>query len=83
MEVINYSDFRAKLKYWLDKVIDDANELVIKRKSGKDLVLISLKEYNALKETNYLLSGANRDVLLNAINELEQGKGLEHNLLEE
>lgn len=82
MEIINYTDFRSNLKHWLDKVIEDASELVIKRKSGHDLVLISLEEYNSLKETNYLLTGANRDVLLEAVKELEEGKGTRQALIE-
>ena len=82
MEIVNYTDFRANLKYWFDKVINDVSDVVIKRKNGKDLVLISLDEYNSLKETTYLLTGKNRDVLLNSINELEKGKGLEKDLIE-
>lgn len=82
METVNYSEFRAHLKHWLDKVIDDVSNLVIKRKDGKDLVLIPLEEYNALRETDYLLKGKNRDVLLNAIADLESGKGVEHELLD-
>ena len=82
MRIVNYTDFRTNLKYWLDKVIDDMSDLVIKRKGGKDLVLISLDEYNSLKETSYLLSGKNRDILLNSINELEEGKGEVKDLIE-
>jgi antitoxin YefM len=32
MELLNYTDFRNNLKHWLDKVVDDVNALVIKRK---------------------------------------------------
>jgi antitoxin YefM len=78
MEIINYTDFRSNLKHWFDKVVDDATDVVIKRKGGKNLVLISLDECNSLKETNYLLTGANRDVLLDSIKELEGGKGANH-----
>lgn len=67
METVNYNDFRSNLKYWFDKVINNVSDVIIKRKGGKDLVLISLDEYNSLKETAYLLSGKNRDVLLNSI----------------
>lgn len=80
--MINYTDLRSNLKHWLDKVIDDMSELVIKRKGRKDLVLISLEEYNSLKETTYLLTGKNRDVLINSIKELEEGKGIKNNILE-
>lgn len=73
METVNYSEFRANLKHWLDKVIDDASAVIIKRKGGKDLVLLPLDEYNALKETTYLLTGKNRDHLPESIEELEAG----------
>ncbi|WP_346882797.1 type II toxin-antitoxin system Phd/YefM family antitoxin [uncultured Algibacter sp.] len=82
MEIVNYTDFRSNLKHWFDKVINDVSDIVIKRKNGKDLVLISLDEYNSLKETTYLLTGKNRDVLLNSIKELEAGEGIENNILE-
>jgi len=82
METVNYTDFRSNLKHWFDKVVNDVSEIIIKRKSGKDLILISLDEYNSLKETTYLLSGKNRDVLLNSIRELEAGKGVQKDLIE-
>lgn len=82
METVNYTDFRANLKHWFDKVINDVSDVVIKRKNGKDLVLISLDEYNSLKETNYLLSGKNGAVLLDAIQELDEGKGIQQKLIE-
>lgn len=82
METVNYTDFRANLKHWFDKVINDVSDVVIKRKNGKDLVLISLDEYNSLKETNYLLSGKNGALLLDAIQELDEGKGIQQKLIE-
>lgn len=83
METVNYSDFRANLKHWFDKVINDVSDVIIKRKGGKDLVLISLDEYNSLKETTYLLTGKNRDILLDSLKELESGQGIEKTLLDE
>lgn len=82
METVNYTDFRSNLKHWFNKVVNDASDIIIKRKSGKDLVLISLDEYNSLKETTYLLTGRNRDILLNSIKELEAGKGVQKDLIE-
>tara|TARA_B100000949_G_C14214145_1_gene421577 strand:+ start:910 stop:1167 length:258 start_codon:yes stop_codon:yes gene_type:complete len=75
METVNYSDFRSNLKHWFDKVINDVSGIVIKRKGGNELVLISLDEYNSLKETIYLLTGENRDVLLKSIQELDAKNG--------
>jgi antitoxin YefM len=83
MKVVNYTDLRLNLKYWLDTVVNDVEELIIKRKDNKDLVLIPLEEYNALKETTYLLSGKNREVLLKSIAEAEGGKIVEQNLMED
>tara|TARA_B100001146_G_scaffold48902_1_gene42233 strand:- start:207 stop:455 length:249 start_codon:yes stop_codon:yes gene_type:complete len=82
METVNYTDFRSNLKHWFDKVINDVSDIIIKRKNGKDLVLISLDEYNSLKETTYLLTGKNRDVLLKSIQELETENGIEKDLIE-
>ena len=36
----------------------------------------------SLKETTYLLSGKNRDILLMSIKELEDGKGIEQELID-
>ena len=82
METVNYTDFRSNLKHWFGKVVDNVSDIIIKRKNGKDLVLISLDEYNSLKETTYLLTGKNRDVLLNSIKELEAGKGFQKEIIE-
>ena len=83
MKVVNYTDLRLNLKKWLDLVVDDAEELIITRKNNKDVVLISMEEYNSLKETRYLLSGKNRDVLLKSVAEAEQGKSKAKALKEE
>ena len=83
MKVINYTDLRLNLKKWLDLVVDDMEELIVTRKNNKDLVLISLEEYNSLKETRYLLSGNNREVLLKSLEEAKSGKIIENGLIEE
>jgi antitoxin YefM len=83
MKVVNYTDLRVNLKKWLDLVVNDVEELIIKRKNNKDLVVISLEEYNSLKETSYLLSGKNRDVLIKSINELKSGNTEQHDLIDE
>lgn len=83
MKVVNYTELRLNLKHWLDSVVDDVEELIIKRKNQKDLVLISLEEYNALVETNYLLSGKNRDVLLDSIAETKDGEKEYKEVIEE
>ncbi len=77
MTVANYSDFRKNMKERLDSVVNDADTLIIHRPGGKDVVVISLDEYNSIRETNYLLSSpANRKHLLEGIKEFDQGKGI-------
>ncbi len=83
MKVVNYTELRLNLKYWLNSVFDDVEEVIIKRKDQKDLVLISLEEYNSLVETNYLLSGKNREVLLESIKEVKKGDKKNQELIEE
>lgn len=83
MKVVNYTDLRVNLKKWFDLVVDDLEEVIIKRKDNRDLVLISLDEYNALKETSYLLSGKNREVLMKSLEEAKVGKVVEKPLIEE
>jgi antitoxin YefM len=84
MKVINYTDLRLNLKKWMDAVTDDMEEIIVKRKDNKDLVLISLEEYNALNETTYLLSGKNRDILLQSVKDIQENKSLVQNeLIEE
>ncbi len=80
MKVVNYTDLRLNLKKWLDSVVNDMDELIIKRSNNKDLVLIPLEEYRSLKETSYLLTGKNREVLLKSLEESKAGKTEEHDL---
>ncbi|MGG7034360.1 MAG: type II toxin-antitoxin system Phd/YefM family antitoxin [Flavobacterium sp.] len=83
MKVINYSDLRMNLKKWLDSVTDDMEEVLVTRKNNKNLVVISQDEYNALTETNYLLSGKNREVLLKAVEDVKNKETIQKNLIEE
>jgi antitoxin YefM len=83
MKVINYSQLRLNLKKWLDLVTDNVEKVIITRKNQKDIVLISLDEYNSLVETNYLLSGKNREVLLESIEQLRSDQKVTKDLIEE
>ena len=67
----------------MNSFIDDVEEVIIKRKNQKDVVLISLEEYNSLVEANYLLSGKNRDVLLASIEDVKNGNTVPNELIDE
>lgn len=75
MIAANYSEFRADLKRYLDSVEDNNETLIIKRKTGKGTVIISLDEYNSFMETMHLLSSKrNADRLYESINQLQSAK---------
>jgi antitoxin YefM len=75
METTTYSNFRAGLKRKLDKITDDHDILIVSRKGNKDVVVMSLKDYNSLNETLYLLSSkANAEQLRLGIKQLKEGK---------
>ena len=48
MLAVNYSAFRSNLKSYCDKVTDENETVIITRKADKNVVLISLEEYNKL-----------------------------------
>lgn len=54
MKTTSITDFRANIKRYLDTVIQDCDSVVINRgKTGA--VLISLDEYNSIKNTEAIL----------------------------
>ena len=58
--------------------------LIIKRKSGKGAVMISLDEYNSIMETVHLLSSkANADRLYESIQQMKKGEIVNHDLIED
>lgn len=84
MIAANFSEFRTKLKKYLDSVEDNNETLIIKRKTGKGTVMISLDEYNSLMETVHLLSSkANATRLYESINQMENGETVDKDLIED
>jgi antitoxin YefM len=84
MRVVNYSDFRNNLAENLNHVNDDGDIVVVSRPKGKNVVVMSLEEYNSWKETLYLMSTkANRERLEKAVQEIAEGKFERHDLIEE
>jgi antitoxin YefM len=53
---VSYSELRKKLKTVCDQVCDRHEPLLIKRRSGGDVVLMAKEDYESLEETAYLLS---------------------------
>ncbi len=84
MIAANFTEFRTKLKKYLDDVEKNNETLIIKRGSGSGTVLISLDEYNSILETVHLLSSkANADRLYDSIQQMKTGKSFQKELIEE
>ena len=49
MLAVNYSTIREKLKYYCDRVTDSQETVIVTRKDEKNVVIISLEEWNALQ----------------------------------
>ena len=84
MIAANYTEFRTKLKDFLDTVEANNETLIIKRGTGKGTVMISLDEYNSIMETVHLLSSkTNADRLYESIRQMKEGNIITENLIEE
>ncbi|MER7958628.1 type II toxin-antitoxin system prevent-host-death family antitoxin [Streptomyces sp. NPDC096030] len=76
MRTMTYSESRARYAEVLDAVNDDREEIVITRAGHDPVVIVSLEDYESLKETAYLLRNpANARRLLASIERLETGGG--------
>jgi antitoxin YefM len=67
----------------MEQVCNDHAPVAITRKGEGAVVMMSMDDYQALEETAYLLrSPKNLRRLVEAMAELEEGKGLERELVE-
>lgn len=77
MKTVNFTELRKNLRSYLDGVINDTDTVVISRENGAAAVLISLDEYNAIKETEYIMqSPATMEAIRRAADELDNGESV-------
>lgn len=83
MKTMSYSESRARYAETLDAVTNDREEIIISRAGHDPVVMVSLDDYESLKETAYLLRNpANARRLLASIDRLEHGHGVSGELAE-
>lgn len=83
MDVMTYSDTRARLKEVMERVVADRTPVVVTRQKAEAVVMVSLADWNAMEETLHLLSSpVNAERLRESIRQLEAGGGTERELIE-
>ena len=77
MRTTNYTDLRKNLKGYLDSVIDDSETVIINREGNEAVVMISLEEYNAIKETAYLMQSPEMmKAIRQGVSDVEAGRAV-------
>ncbi|QAT42182.1 type II toxin-antitoxin system Phd/YefM family antitoxin [Aminipila luticellarii] len=56
MLAVNYSTIRNNLKNYCDLVTDNCETVIVTRKDEKNVVMISLDEYNNMLENLFIMS---------------------------
>jgi antitoxin YefM len=83
MKTMSYTESRARYAEVLDGVTQDREEVIVTRAGHDPVVIVSLDDYESLRETAYLMrSPANARRLLDAMERLEAGGGQARDLME-
>ncbi len=83
MKTMSYTESRARYAEVLDGVINDREEVVITRAGHESVVIVSLEDFESLRETAYLMrSPTNARRLLDAMERLEADAGVVHDLVD-
>ena len=83
MKTFSYTESRANYAQVLDDVVDNREEAIITRAGHEPVVIVSLAEYESLRESAYLMrSPANARRLLDSVERLENRGGTPHELIE-
>ena len=83
MKTMSYTETRARYAEVLDGVTQDREEVIVTRAGHDPVVIVSLDDYESLRETAYLMrSPANARRLLDAMERLEAGGGQARDLME-
>ncbi|MFY8191329.1 MAG: type II toxin-antitoxin system Phd/YefM family antitoxin [Bacteroidia bacterium] len=82
MKAITISTLRKDMKEYFDYVTKSMEVIIVPRnKENEAVVIMSIQEYNSLKETEYLLSSKNNlKRLQESMEQMSEGKTIPFNL---
>lgn len=84
MLAVNYSSVRENFKTYCDKANNDFETIVITRKQGGNVVMLSEAEYNNIMENLYVRSNKKTyDRLMESMAQLKAGKSQARELNDE
>jgi antitoxin YefM len=84
MKTLSSTELRANLARVMDEVNDDHEPVIVTRAGGKPVIMVSLEDWASMDETAYLLtSPENARRLREAVRDLDAGKGVVRDLIEE
>lgn len=84
MNIVSYTELRKDLKNIMATACDTHEPVIITRPRSEHMVLLSLEDYESLRETAYLLGDeANAAHLRKSLRNAKQGKLLNKKLIED
>ena len=83
MGYVSYTELRENLARYMDEAVESRAPIVVTRQGGKGaVVMMSLEEFEGWQETVHLLSSPrNAEILLRSINDANEGRVEEHELI--
>jgi len=81
MDAITFTEARQNFKKTLDRVVEEHEPVIVTRRGGRPVIILSLDDYNAWSETMHLLSSPrNAARLMKARAEVAEGRFEERGL---
>jgi len=83
MQVITFTEMRKHLRNIMDTSADRHESIIVTRPNGAHMIMMSLEDFEGIRETNYLLENeANIEHLRHSISSYNSGTLIKKDLIE-